>query len=391
MAALTIELINQGGAIGIGDDVTQPFFSVTGQTILVKQESVQVFTHDSPAAARAEADLVDPTGFTIGTTSISWIAPPHFYLRESLLVLYVGGNGPVIDLLEETMGPQFAGAGASAIDPNSYADSEVQSYLTLMRELEHHLNSFTSGRAPAEFATESIITVASQLEEYMEFFETLEGAQRDYVFETYTDEFRQSAESVASAATAIQETGSNEVIAQALARMPAFAIASVTASGTGDPVIVPTGYISTLLTLDDLAGLVGEVELTIQYRDHREGAAKVDPAQFEHMDSFDSLSFDTADGFRGLTLTTIKFDSEGAAADHLELVTSEAPGLQDLSATIGDAAFYVEVNEGGIGSMVFFKKGVWVVMLHTARPDGASPLVDLAGVEVLARTVADRL
>ena len=120
-------------------------------------------------------------------------------------------------------------------------------------------------------------------------------------------------------------------------------------------------------------------------------AANVDPAQVEHIVSFESLSFDTADGFVGLTLTTINFDSEEAATNHLELVTSETPGMQDLSVKIGDASLYVEVNESGVGSFVFFKKGEWVVMLHTAQPDGTSPLVDLAGVEALARIVAGRL
>ena len=110
MAALMSRLINQGAVVAVGDGVTQPFFSVPGQTIMVDQESVQVFTHPSPAAAQADADLVDPTGSTVGTTSISWMAPPHFYLKDGLLVLYVGGNGPVMDLLETVLGPQFAGA-----------------------------------------------------------------------------------------------------------------------------------------------------------------------------------------------------------------------------------------------------------------------------------------
>ena len=83
MVALTSELVEKGGPVGVGDDVTQPFLSVSGQTIFMKQETVQVFTHTSPAAAQAEAGLVDPTGFTVGTISISWAAPPHVYLRET--------------------------------------------------------------------------------------------------------------------------------------------------------------------------------------------------------------------------------------------------------------------------------------------------------------------
>ena len=80
---LSCFVVEKGGPVGVGDDVTQPFLSVAGQTIFMKQETVQVFTHTSPAAAQAEAGLVDPTGFTVGTISISWAAPPHVYLRET--------------------------------------------------------------------------------------------------------------------------------------------------------------------------------------------------------------------------------------------------------------------------------------------------------------------
>ena len=40
MAALFMELLNQSGPVGLGDDVNQPFFSVSGQTLIVKEEAV---------------------------------------------------------------------------------------------------------------------------------------------------------------------------------------------------------------------------------------------------------------------------------------------------------------------------------------------------------------
>ena len=40
----------------------------------------------------------------------SWIGPPHFYLAERLIVLYIGEDQSVIELLETVLGPQFAGA-----------------------------------------------------------------------------------------------------------------------------------------------------------------------------------------------------------------------------------------------------------------------------------------
>tara|TARA_B100000315_G_scaffold249044_1_gene279694 strand:- start:852 stop:1610 length:759 start_codon:yes stop_codon:yes gene_type:complete len=115
---LVSELAGQGVAVAEGDAVTQPFFSVPGQIIKVNRESLQVFTYDSSRAAQVAADLVDPAGFTVGTTSISWVEPPHFYLRDSLMIIYVGVNGSVIGLLETVLGPQFAGAESTGVEYN---------------------------------------------------------------------------------------------------------------------------------------------------------------------------------------------------------------------------------------------------------------------------------
>ena len=120
-------------------------------------------------------------------------------------------------------------------------------------------------------------------------------------------------------------------------------------------------------------------------------AANVGPAEVEDMVSFDSLSFDIADGSKGVTLTVIHLKSESAASDRMELMVEEGPELQHLDTEIGDVSGFVDANEGGIGSMVIFKKGVWVVMVHTAQASGVAPLLDVSGVETLARLVAERL
>ena len=157
------------------------------------------------------------------------------------------------------------------------------------------------------------------------------------------------------------------------------------------PTTTPSGDITTLLLPAEVSGLAGVDQLTTTYRDQKSAAAAVDPGQVEHMDSFQSLSFETEDRTRGLTLTTIDFDSEGAAVDHYGLVVSDGPGMLDIPDMIGDDSAYVEANEAGIGSMVVFKKGDWVVTLHTAQGRGISPLVDLEQLTELARKVADRL
>jgi hypothetical protein len=90
-------------------EVSQPFFSVKGQVIEVNGEDVQVFEYIDKAAAEAEARLVSPDGSSIGTSMVSWIAPPHFYQAGRIIVLYVGESGSVMDALKSVLSPQFAG------------------------------------------------------------------------------------------------------------------------------------------------------------------------------------------------------------------------------------------------------------------------------------------
>jgi hypothetical protein len=40
---------------------------------------------------------------------MSWMATPHFYKTGRILVLYVGDDQKVIDVLTGALGPQFAG------------------------------------------------------------------------------------------------------------------------------------------------------------------------------------------------------------------------------------------------------------------------------------------
>ena len=119
---LVSDLEGLGAVVSLGDSLSQPFFSVAGQEVTVNREVVQVFTYASPKEARSDADLVDKTGFEVGTTMVSWVAPPHFFLphfflKDNLLVLYVGVNDAVISLLQEALGPQIAGGEITSDSP----------------------------------------------------------------------------------------------------------------------------------------------------------------------------------------------------------------------------------------------------------------------------------
>jgi hypothetical protein len=99
----------EGAQVELGDAIEQPFFSVPGLIIKVDGADIQVFEYASAEAMGLEASQISGDGSSIGTSMVTWMAPPHFYRSGRLLALYVGEDQAVIDLLESAVGPQFAG------------------------------------------------------------------------------------------------------------------------------------------------------------------------------------------------------------------------------------------------------------------------------------------
>lgn len=107
--SLVDQLRAAGATVEPAGEVSQPFFAVKGQAINVDGAGVQVFEYADAAAADAEAAGVAPDGGSVGTTMVSWVAPPHFYKSGRLIVLYVGDEAGVMARLDSVLGPQFAG------------------------------------------------------------------------------------------------------------------------------------------------------------------------------------------------------------------------------------------------------------------------------------------
>jgi hypothetical protein len=106
-------LITVLGAAGVTVEqlgpVEQPSFTTAGQSITVNGETLQVYTYETPEALEADASQVAPDASTIGSNTPTWEDDPHFFKSGRLLVLYVGQNQKILDLLEGAFGPQFAG------------------------------------------------------------------------------------------------------------------------------------------------------------------------------------------------------------------------------------------------------------------------------------------
>lgn len=98
-----------GATAETGDAITQDFFSVEGQVVRVNGAELQIFEYADAAAMEADASQVAPDGGSIGTSMVTWIDPPHFYKAGRIIVLYLGNDQAILDLLDKVLGPQFAG------------------------------------------------------------------------------------------------------------------------------------------------------------------------------------------------------------------------------------------------------------------------------------------
>jgi len=121
-ASLVDNLRAMGMAVEPAGEISQPFFTGAGRAISINGETVQVFEYETGEAAKREAGEVAPDGSSVGTTMVTWISQPHFFLADRVLVLYVGVDPAVLRALAETMGRPFAGG---KVDPIPGPDDGV--------------------------------------------------------------------------------------------------------------------------------------------------------------------------------------------------------------------------------------------------------------------------
>ena len=110
-----IDALRKTVTVDISGTTSQPFLNPQSGTAvrlsggpLTTPTDVQLFEYGSAGAAATDARRVRADG-SIATAIIDWIAPPHFYLKGRVLVIYVGSDSAVISLLQSVLGPQFAG------------------------------------------------------------------------------------------------------------------------------------------------------------------------------------------------------------------------------------------------------------------------------------------
>jgi len=122
--SLIEKLRRVGATVEPAGEISQPFFSVDGQVIIVNGEKVQVFEYEDGEAAKREAGVVSSDGFSAGPTTISWVGTPFFFVADRMIVLYVSEKPSLLSMLEEVLGPPFAGGkGDPGLEPDEVVSS----------------------------------------------------------------------------------------------------------------------------------------------------------------------------------------------------------------------------------------------------------------------------
>lgn len=114
--------------------IEDPFFDVETQMLTVGEAMIQVFQFADAAEAEAAAGTVNASGTIIGTTTVDWIEPPHFYRHGRLLVLYAGSDENVLSALEAVLGEPFVIGQTMGLPPTGGA--VVTDYASLVEALE---------------------------------------------------------------------------------------------------------------------------------------------------------------------------------------------------------------------------------------------------------------
>ena len=116
--SLVEDLRAAGATVDPAGTVAGSPFAPQTQLLTVNGEDIRAYEFGSAEKADAGAEGVSASGSSIVTTfadgtgistMVTWVESPHFYKAGKLIVLYVGCDSDVIDVLQETMGPQFAG------------------------------------------------------------------------------------------------------------------------------------------------------------------------------------------------------------------------------------------------------------------------------------------
>lgn len=108
-ASVVAALRDAGLEVRDAGTVEQPFFGVPAHVYVVDGRDLQLYEFAAADDAERAAAQVAPSGSPIGTSMVTWMAPPHFFRKDRLIANYIGTSERVLAELQRLFGPQFAG------------------------------------------------------------------------------------------------------------------------------------------------------------------------------------------------------------------------------------------------------------------------------------------
>lgn len=118
-SALLRYLRDSSASIAEEGQIQEPFFDIEGRRVSVNESTIEVYEYANAEAMESEASWVSSDGFSIRKEKegdiwevccVDWIASPHFYKAGRIIVIYIGDNNSIVNLLENALGKQFAGS-----------------------------------------------------------------------------------------------------------------------------------------------------------------------------------------------------------------------------------------------------------------------------------------
>jgi len=93
--------------------VVEHLLSVGSRDVWIDSEVLSVFQYDSRVAMQRDAGFILPNGLGISQpdmeTRISFRQVPRWFKDGRIIVLYIGRDGDIVNLLTEILGDYFAG------------------------------------------------------------------------------------------------------------------------------------------------------------------------------------------------------------------------------------------------------------------------------------------
>jgi hypothetical protein len=141
-AELITALNEDGATVTEGAPVEDPFFEVEAELLTVNGAEVQVYEFPDEAARQTAQETINATGNIIGSMTVDWMEEPHFFGAGRLIVLYVGDDQAILDLLSARLGEPFTEGGGGFMVPEQSPAVEA-ALNTLGQELAAAASEFS--------------------------------------------------------------------------------------------------------------------------------------------------------------------------------------------------------------------------------------------------------